>query len=260
MKMNPPRRQGNRFYQPCFIMSAFALFVAFVSCTGNGKQKSDENSPALLVAKRVIEAYGGAEAIEGVRSIHARGDIKTFVREGSGIYEYYLKRPGKLRVEIRYENQTELRMLNGEKGWRGRLEGPVEEVTDVKYMAMLYQYIHIDLPYGLLKGLYDITWEGRDRIGNVEVDVLAITSPGAPPMKAYIDTGRGLIIKTRGYFTVKGTETYLSAEYSEFAEADGTVLPGRIVNYGGGKIIGETTIKQYLINSTIDDSIFTPTE
>lgn len=212
-----------------------------------------------LVSK-IISAYGGEDAIKHAKKVYAAGDITAFMRNNKGIYARYLERDRKLRVETAYANgSSELRILNGKSGWRRIDKTPLMEVKDYQLLAMVYQYKQLDMPYGLLTGQYNVTDEGGiNTLNGAEVEVLDVEDSEGPPMKIYVDIKSFRIVRIEGYFFVKGNLTSLGAEFGDFRKVEGLLLPFKITNFGSGQLIGETVIKKYKINPTIEGSLFKP--
>jgi hypothetical protein len=207
---------------------------------------------------KVIEAYGGKEAIDRVKSIFIRGKITAFMPVDEGAYTIYFKMPGKLRVHIAYQNYTEDRILNGRRGYQGNDGVPLHEVSGIRYLSIAYQYKAQDIPYGLLHNAYRLSYKGKESVNAVPVEVLGLEDEDGPSMKIYIDTKNFLIVKISGLFYVGGTETSLSSEFGDFRRLDGMEFPFTIVNYAGGQKVADTRMEEYKINTGIDDSVFEP--
>lgn len=208
---------------------------------------------------RIVVAQGGEKAIENTKSIYAAGDIDAFMKMDRGSYVLYFKRPGKLRVETKYERSSELRILNNGVGYRGTDGDPPKEVKDQRLQAMVYHYNHIDLLYGLMHGQYSVTIDDKDVLSGKIVTVLHLSDKGSPPMDVHIDPATFYIVKVTGYFLVGGNRlTTLSSEFSDFQKVGDVILPARILSTAGGNRIAETVIKTYVLNPEIPDSTFEP--
>jgi len=206
---------------------------------------------------KIIQAYGGKDALERVSSLAAEGKIITFMPKDEGTYFYYLKRNRQLLVDIKYTKRTEKRILNGDRGYRGTDEGTAE-VTGSAYDAMAYQYNQLDLPYGLLDGAFKVTYLRKDSFHARPVAVLKFTDRAGNEMEAAVDSENYRIVKTTGFFGMGREKAGLSAEFSDFRMVVGVMLPFTIVNYADGFMISETRISKYTINPNISDSVFSP--
>jgi hypothetical protein len=242
---------------PCILIVLFFLPVLLEASSAAAAPAAHEDVGSLV--SKIVAAYGGKGVIEGMKSVYAAGKIDAFMRRDHGTYEVCFKRPRKLRVETKYQESSETRILNGDTGYRGMDGQPLSEAEGGSLLAMVYQYKHFDLPYGLLKDAYSVTGKGKEDLNGKAVEVLHLIDSEGPPMDVYVDTRTFFIVKVTGYFVVAGgRSTALSAEFSDFRKVDGTVFPFRIANFGGGYRIAETTMSVYRINPPIPDSLFAP--
>ena len=236
---------------------AAVLLVSTPLYAHAGVEAPPQNVKELI--PKIISAYGGEDAIRRAKRIYATGDITAFMRNYKGTYTRYLERDRKLRVETAYASgSSELRILNGKTGWRRMDKTPFMEVKEYQLLAMVYQYKQLDMPYGLLTGQYNVTDEGSSTLNGAEVEVLDLEDSEGPPMKIYVDLKSFHIVRIEGYFFVKGNLTSLAAEFGDFRKVDGLLLPFKITNFGSGQLIGETIIKKYKINPSIEGSLFKP--
>jgi len=252
-----PARLGVGTIRYCLGLMAAVLLVSIPLCAHAGVEAVRHNIKELI--PKIISAYGGEDAIKRAKRVYAAGDITAFMRNDKGTYTRYMERDRKLRVETAYASgSSELRILNGKTGWRRMDKTQVLESRDFQLLAMVYQYKQLDMPYGLLTGQYNIADEGIITLNGAEVEVLDVEDGEGPPMKIYVDIKSSLIVRTEGYFFVKGNLTSLGADFSDFKKVDGVILPFRIINSGSGQLIGETIIKKYKINPAMDESLFRP--
>jgi hypothetical protein len=234
------------------------IFVAGFVWDVTAAEISVDTERAGFLVDKIIGAYGGRDIIEKTGAVYASGEINAILLNDHGTYERYMKRDRKLMVETKYQRSSEHRILNGKKGYRGTHSIPLTEVADHRFLAMLYQYKYLDLPYGLLKNAYEISYKGKDKVDGIEVEVLGLTDSEGPSMEISVDTTNFMVLKVSGYFTIGTNKTDLTAVFSDFRKEGGMTFPYRLVNYGGGVKIGETVIKEYRVNPVIDDKIFEP--
>ncbi len=243
-------------------VSRILIVLLVISCSAGvssaaGTTASTEDAQSLVT--KIIAAYGGKSVIEGIKSVYAAGNIEAFMRRDRGTYEVCFKRPRKLRVDTKYRQSSETRILNGDAGYRGMDGLPLSRADGDSLLAMVYQYKHFDLPCGLLKGAYSVSVKGKEDLDGKPAEVLHLTDREGPPMDVYVDAHTFFIVKVTGYFTVaEGRSTALSAVFSDFRKVDGTVFPFKITNYAGGYRIAETKMNVYRINPPIPDSLFEP--
>ncbi|HEY3347997.1 MAG TPA: hypothetical protein VGK71_10310 [Nitrospirota bacterium] len=213
---------------------------------------------------RIVKAYGGRDAIVNAHSVLAIGTIVDQFRSDSGRYARFFIRDGrKLRVETQLARSSEIRMLDGKRGWRGPV-GQVVEVTGPPFLAMLYQYKQLDLPYGLMTGQYKIKSLGEEKIEGSPAKVLELNDSEGPTIKIWVSENTSLIVEAEGIITMPGggktgPVTSLRAGFSDFRKTGGVMMPYKITNYGsGGTFIGETTITKVLFDQPVADNVFHP--
>jgi hypothetical protein len=239
---------------PSFVKNT-SLFVMLVASLLSCMQQPLKNSGSAT--EKIIEAYGGRERLTMVKSVAAEGQITALMRGDEGEYKRTFRRDGKLRVDINYTRSTERRILNGNKGFRGT-GGQTEEVHGPRYLAMVYQYNELNLPFGLLDNSFTVKELPNDTLNSTDVRVLLCTDRTGNEMKVFVNAESYRIVKSLATFDMGGQTTSLGAELSDFRIVDGILFPFRIVNYAGGRKISETIIIRYAVNPPADDSLFAP--
>lgn len=211
-------------------------------------------TPEQSTVRKVIAAYGGRNALIRVQAMSAEGTITRFTSKDEGTYTRFMRRDGNLFVSIAYPNSLEVRLLNGPQGYRGA-PGQLKAVSGDLYLAMVYQYNQLDLPFGFLdNALKPTAFLKSDRPG--EEDTIRCEDRAGNALEVTVRRSDFRIVKTTGYFQVNSASTSLSAEFDDFRKVEGVLLPFKIVNYAGGTKISETQITRYKINPYISGSTF----
>jgi hypothetical protein len=96
----------------------------------------------------MIAVYGGADALSRFAAMRQTGRTASMRHGGLvGTLTRIFQRPDMLRVEIVYPGEaTEIRMLNGARGWRRNAE-----VSGPMHSAMVLQAARMGLPLLLLE-------------------------------------------------------------------------------------------------------------
>lgn len=231
--------------------------AAVILFSSPARAAADDAATQALVAK-VVAAYGGAEAIERIAAVRAEGEINAFLRGGRGSYTRWLERPRRLRVETVYPRESETRILNGRQVWRGSGEQPPRPVAGQGHLAVVYQYKQLDLPYGLLKGSYQLRHAGRETLDGMDTEVLEVADEEGPPMRVNVDATSQLIARVAGTFTHGGMSMSLGIDFADYRPVAGVLLPHRMRNYAGGRAVSETVITRYQLNPPADPTHFRP--
>ncbi len=245
---------------PIRIFLVFFIYIFFITgpegvCSA---EAPDEAQRIGAVINKVIAAYGGKAVIEGIHSLHVKGEIEALMLHDSGTYELYFKRERKLRVETKYERSSEFRILVGDKAYRGTDSLPMEEVDGPRYFSIVYQYKHLDILHGLIEGAYQIQSAGKSMVNDTAVEVLELHDKEGTVMDLYISDRNAVIIKVTGFFSAGNKKAYLSSEFADFKKVGGSLFPFRITNYAQGLEIARTVISSYSLNPDLSDSLFSP--
>ena len=219
---------------------------------------SEQDAASLDLVEKMVQAYGGAQQIERVVALNAVGEIDAFARGTRGTYKRFFKRTRKLRVETGYPGLTEVRVLNGQLAWRTNDRDGIKGDTGPSRQAMIYQYKQLDLPYGLLKGAYNLRYAGEAMVGSQTTHVMEVWDDEGPAMRVNVDATAHVIVKVTGIVKAGEKTMSLAAEFSDFRWVDGTPLPFRIHNFAADIAISETVMTSYEVNPAPDSELFVP--
>lgn len=234
------------------------LLLAVLLALGVPSSAASPDEAARALAERIVRAHGGAESIERVAAVLAEGEINALRRGGQGSYRRWLERPRRLRVETVYPHESETRILNGEAVWRGSGGQPPRAVAGQGHMAVVYQYKQLDLPYGLLRGDYQLRHAGHETLEGRDTEVLEVTDAEGPPMRVNVDAASHLIARVAGKFSHGGMSIALAIDFADYRPVDGVPMPHRMRNYAGGQAVSETVIQRYVVNPPADPGRFRP--
>jgi hypothetical protein len=209
-------------------------------------------APALI--RRCVEAYGGEAALaRAARAVH-QGTVTSLLHPGvTGRIGRAYHRPGKLRVEVDFGGEGEVRILDGGRGWR---QG--QEVSGMHLASMILQAARLDLP-SLLSA-----WQDRveDR-GGMELDgktlrVLAIRVAPGLVVEADLDPATGRILRSRGTSTGGPNPLEFTTTFSDFRTVDGLLVPFHETNWANGRTTGETVLERVELPRELPDELFRP--
>ncbi len=227
------------------------LLVPLVSCSLHTPSQAGD------LRAKIFDAYGGRERLSRIGSIAVEGRITALVRGDQGAYRRALRRDGKLFVDIQYSKSHEMRILNGTRVLRG-IDGKLEEVSGPGYLAVVYQYNELSMPFALLDDTFTVKDLGSEPLAGGAVRVLRCTDRAGNTLDVFVNEESYRIVKTLGRFSVGNEMTSLSAEFRDFRFVEGVLVPFRIVNYAGDTRISETVIDDYLFNGRFSDALFDP--
>lgn len=177
------------------------------------------------VIARVMQAYGGAAAWEKVTSFRETGTVTPAMRPSEGKLTREWQRPDKLRVEIVYPTNTEVRAVEGEHGTQNG-----KEASGMGLDAMRLQAARLALP--------ELLFEKRKALRDLGGNSIEIPISSSMTVVVDIDPETGRIIKSTG----KAKDLEFSTAYSDFRNVDGLLFAFREENSAQGTKTGTNQI------------------
>jgi hypothetical protein len=221
------------------------VFLGLV--TGAGAEDA-----GALVDKMVV-AYGGEAALEKIVAIREEGKVEATMRVGSSgpIVRTYA-RQSKLRIQIGEGPKfSEVRVLNGAKGWRSG-----QEVTGVSYEAMVLQATRMDLPWLLMKNKTKLVDKGPLERDSRQLRLLELPLENGLSVSAGIDPMTGHILFSSGT-TKTGSMTFETA-YDDLRTVDGVLFAFKETNVAQGTKTAETILSKIEILKQVPEDAFKP--
>jgi len=231
------------------ILIALTLLVAIPSLAEDG---------ATPILDRVLEAYGGSSARERAATVRQTGVVSATMRNGHGEIVRTFERPGKLRVEIKYEGMPdpEIRVLDGSQGWRSGdpVQGPM-------LTSMILQAARMGLPWILADHADAIVDRGTVERDGGERRVLELPLDDSTSIIVEIDPETARITRSIGRASAPGFPggvMEFATDYDDFRMIDGLLVPFHEKNYAMGHSTGETHLTQVKVGVEIPPSTFAP--
>src|SRR5438876_915223 len=182
---------------------------------------------------RVMQTYGGAAAWEKVTSFRETGTVTPAMRPGEGKLTREWQRPDKLRVEIVYPTNTEVRVVEGDHGTQNG-----KEATGMGLDAMRLQAARLGLPLLLEQKKSSLRGAGENTIEILLAPQMTLTIE--------VDPASGHIIKSVG--KAEGIE--FTTRYSDFRMLDGLLFAFREENSAQGTKTGTNEIDKIELTRT----------
>lgn len=208
-----------------------------------------------LVGK-VVEAYGGVEALRKAPAIRHTGKVTSLLRGGAvGEIVREFERPERLHVIIRYGTDTERRVYDGKTGWR---DGRV--VTGPPLDAMILQAARMGLPLVLRDRKGELADRGTSLEGGIELRTVELPLGNGLTLTVDIDPASGRIVRStgRGGAGPGGRPLEFITRYSDYREVDGIVCPFREGNFANGFATGDTVLSKVELLGSLPQGTFRP--
>lgn len=197
-------------------------------------------SGAVLDA--VIEAYGGAAAMDKLKSMQLQGEVTAAMRGRKGIMRRDFLYPDNLFVEISYPDETERRYLAGQDAWRGTND-VMDKVEGPPRLAMVYQMLRSGLPGTLLWHRNRLEYGGLSKQDSGEYHVFRLRWSRELEIRFWVNSATRLIDWVQGDILSGPQPIPFATRYLDFRTVDGVLVPFSEENYASGVQTGTTRIK-----------------
>jgi hypothetical protein len=144
---------------------------------------------------------------------------------------------------------SEVRVLNGAKGWRSG-----QEVTGVSYEAMVLQATRMDLPWLLMKNKTKLVDKGPLERDSRQLRLLELPLENGLSVSAGIDPMTGHILFSSGT-TKTGSMTFETA-YDDLRTVDGVLFAFKETNVAQGTKTAETILSKIEILKQVPEDAF----
>jgi len=244
---------------------ALAAICATVACARSAPTAATPAASATVtlrphaavdeVIDRILAAHGGRERLARVRGYRAEGTTIAHLRGGPGLMTRTFLRPDRLRVVIDYGARREIRLLLGERGWRGDDAGALERVEGPPLWAMQLQAARAALPWLLDERRADVAM--APSAGADEVLLALAPSPGLI-LEVVVDGSTGFIMRTSGR-VAEVPQIRFEARYTQRREIDGVWFPVVEESFASGMHTATTTLDTIIVNPDVGDELSPPT-
>lgn len=239
-----------------WLLSGCALLLCWAS-VARGAEPADSARAVVDVRQQVmqlVDAYGGRAALERVKAYRMEGRIVAAQAGREGPMTRSFQRAGKLRVELRYPDQTETRIVRGEQGWRG-VGTDVRAAQGMMLDAMVMQAARSDLPLFLLAHLDSVRVIDSIERDSLRLDGLEASFGAGRSLRAYVDPATHRVLMSQSVLKTESGAMEFETNYSDFRNVGQVWFAFREDNFASGTATGTMTIEKVTINP-----IFKPAE
>jgi outer membrane lipoprotein-sorting protein len=225
------------------LLLATVLLLSVAACSGEkapaNSQSSDHRVSEAIAA--IVDAYGGVEALGAISGYHMRGDQFAVQTNATIRVERWFARPDRLRLELAYPDHLEVRYTDGENGWAGSTVSSLLPANPMKLQAMRLQTARFDPPLRLLENESRVEWRDTDEKGRI---VLRLAIDADLYIDYHVNPASHRI--ERMLMRMPGPpEMFFAADYDQFHEIDGVLIPFREVTYAGATVTSRFQVTEF---------------
>ncbi|HUQ50322.1 MAG TPA: hypothetical protein VM056_06380 [Terriglobales bacterium] len=212
---------------------------------------SSDRGRAVLAAAQ--KAAGGLERLRALKDYAVSFTGKLISPYGEMLVEgrEVLVFPSLLRTDMRSAAGTVATYFDGTDGWRKGPQGlpkPLPENMKKGYGAQIVRNTFILLR---AEGDTSVTFESRERLGDAEADVIAVSGQGES-VRLFVDVTTGTLLKKSYRGAGMGGPADLEEIYSDYREISGVRIPFRVETRQNGAPFLAATVSEAKVDSGID--------
>lgn len=222
-----------------------------------GAAPAQEAAPPTVdqILENVVGAVGGKEALEKVSSSVSKGTFELPSMGASGTLTVYAKAPNQRLVVISIDGFGDIfQGFDGTTGWSINPQGSTEMTGQMLEDAKRDSAFHGELR---IRELYPkIELKGKEKVGDREAWVLAMTPEKGNPVKTYYDAETYLMLKSTGVRVTDQGEAEVTTEMEDWRTVEGGIKAPFVIKQ---KLpIGDLIMKMSEVktNVEIDDKKF----
>ncbi|MBM3727213.1 MAG: insulinase family protein [Acidobacteria bacterium] len=217
------------------------------------------SAPAATAATRgqgsqlvaaAMQALGGADALNKVKDISAKGAAKLSAPQGSfdGELQEIVLYPDKYRANITLPVARIVQVVDGSGGWIQ--QGPMNRDVPPAMAKQMALSIHTTAAIGLLREAA----QGKAEVNAIDANSFT-WKLGDHTVKVELDADRRPAKLTYRSVTPQGAMD-VELRYSDYKQTGELMLPGKAVIVQNGSPFLDSTIAEWKVNSGVDASVF----
>lgn len=210
-----------------------------------------------LIAKNV-EARGGMEKLQAVRSIHQTGTVQNGSTSMS--YTWMAKRDNLLREELSWQGLTMVTALDGSDGWRvspfrGRLDPERIAADEVKSLQLDADFDGPMVDYK--KKGNTVEYIGTEDVDGTEAHKLKVTLRNGNVRYVYFDPDYFLEIRWLDQIRIRGALRETETDLGNYEQVEGVYFPFSFESGDKGQSKDQKiTIQKMEVNTELNEALF----
>ena len=219
---------------------------------------AESNPEGMALIAKVVTALGGAKKVQGVKAIRQTATllIKTpggeipIEAEGTTVFPdaTYMK----LQTPMG-ERVTVLSPAGSFVGMGGQVGDMPAVMKDETLKTLKRHLIYVAQHASDPKFIF--VANGTEKIGDVEAKILEVNADGAEA-RWYVDPQSGKVLRTAFQAVGMSGPTQRTTDNLEWQTVDGISLPSKQIISENGQESGSSTVKELVINPTVDPKLF----
>lgn len=243
-------------HRTAFVVAILALAGCTAPRAGGGERAATAELQSLIDS--VLTAHGGVAGLRRMTAYAMQGRIEAADRPGSATTFRTFQRPDRLRIVIHYPRVVEVRILDGQRGWRREASGTYTDATGPALAAMRLQAARADALWILAEHRGDArAIAPLDQKGHRYPGVALALGDGLE-LRLYVDPDTHLVTVTESSMRVDDVDTAFRTIYADYRPVDGVLFAFREENFTAGQHTGSTFLDEVRVNPELGPTTFAP--
>lgn len=239
-------------------MNARRLLLLVPILTALAATRSTPADDAGNTIDAVLSAYGGWARLSTITGYRAQGTILTGHQESQKPTHRLFVRPSRLKVVIEHPGRTEVRLLDGAKGWRSGPGPTLVEADGVMLDSMVLQAARANLPWILAERRAVVKLGDPFVVMGRSLASLVVPLGEGLTLTAFVDPATHLIDRVLTQLERPAMTTGFEARFSDFRQVEGVRFPFREENFASGAHAASTQILTLTLNPQLTETDFRP--
>ncbi len=210
------------------------------------------------VLNKMIEAMGGAKALQQVKDTTLVGTMEMGQVGMSATFTMYQKEPDKIRMDIEIMGMVITQAFDGTKAWFTNPQTQsVEEMPEAQGQALKRQAMGNDAVLNPAKYGITYTLKPKETVDGIDCIVLEQKTADGHTATVYIDSSTYLTYKNKAKTADQsGQEVEVETYPSDYKKVDGLVVAHALKTLQGGNEVMRLVFTQVSFNKGLDDAFF----
>ncbi len=233
------------------LTSITAFLVLFVFISGKTQEMNLD---------QILSKYYQTTGLDLVK------DWKTLTMTGKTLAQgmefpviMYMKRPGKIRVEVEIQGNKMLQVFDGQAGWSvvpWSGSSDPQEMNPDEVKGMKEQADFEGSLYNWKEKGHKVELIGKDDMEGTPVYKIKTNLADGNIETYYIDAESFVELKVSSVSKIQGNETEGEGYISNYKDVSGALMPFAIENKVKGQTVSTVEIIKYEVNKDLNDSLF----
>jgi hypothetical protein len=216
---------------------------------------------AAELLRRVVEARGGLDALEAVRTVVAESDTTFMGEQGEAVAtthtRTYVLYPDKFRVDVTIQGDEVSQVYNAGRLWEkspaGVREMPQQERQDAEASV---RRDTIPLLIAATEGRLSTRALPDERADGRSYRVLEISGPGVDPVRLYIDDQMLIAKQSFSAPGPDGRPVRSEEAFSDYRPVNGVRVPFQAAVSRGGQLLIKRVLTSVRFNQPLEATFF----